>query len=158
MTKEKDMPKWASDLKDWGEGMEKKYGKRPRNERKENFISGIIGGVIAIFLLLYLPQFFPSFFQPGFIVVQYVAIVVTIIQIFCYMLLLAFSAKWFYRLGQALINALSVVSLVTMIVLFPFNMPSGLSIIVRFALSLVTVIVAITVPFYFVGGLTAIFE
>lgn len=156
-------PEWAQKLEEWGKDLEKKFdkkfeGKKPKLkpwEKKSDLVGAVIGNIVCLFIINLLPSWFPGFFTPGYSALLSVANLVIVIQIGINLLLLLFSIRWIYFLGQSAINTFGVVSMVTAIVIFPFNIGYGLDIIVRFGLTIGTVVTAIVGFVYLVKAFFA---
>lgn len=174
MTKE-NMPEWAKNLKEWGEGMERKYGghshsndkeadssqpasnnkrcrpkdTRPEWEKRYNPVGDIVGQFISYLIITYIPIYFPGFFLTGWSAVYTVLIYSIIVHVVVDLFLVILRAKPFYYLGQVITNIATIVATVTMVTLFPFNFPGTVGSIVQFALWIVIVILSIVTFFDF---------
>lgn len=161
----RETPEWAQKIEDWGRQVEAKFDrkapekqKKPKHERKSEFLGSIFGNFIALLVVNAAPGYFPGFFTDSYPAALWVMNTVLVITIFVTAILLVFSPKWFYLLAQAAMNAISVVSIVVLVSLFPFNIPFGLSTVVRFALTILAVIVAITAIVYLARAIVALIE
>lgn len=157
MSDEKYMPEWAKRLEDWGKQFDKKEAqkerevkKRPRWERKGEFIWEIFGNILALFIVNNVQSWFPEFFTDSFTAVLWVMNVSIAIQIIGNALLFLYSPKYFFYVVRTIFNAISIVSMVVFIALFPINVPVGLVPLVQLGLSIIVVIVSIVAIFEFV--------
>lgn len=161
----RETPEWAQKIEEWGKQVEAKFDrkrpekqKKPKHERKSEFLGSIFGNFIALLIVNAAPNYFPGFFTDSYPAALWVMNTVLIITIFVTAILLIFSPKWFYLLAQAAMNAISVVSIVVLVSLFPFNIPFGLSTIVRFALAISAGVVIITTVIYIARAIIALIE
>lgn len=165
-----EMPEWAKNLEDWGKRMDEKFSQKDKKEKKEKkakphkwekrgeFFGDFVGNLIGLFIVNYAPNWFPGFFTESYSAVLAVFNVVIIVTAVIYLLLMAFSNKWFYLLSMAVVNALAIVSVTTMLAIFPFNVPYGMETLVRFGMIVATVIVGISVLVYFVRFILSLLE
>lgn len=144
-------PEWVKKIEDWGRDIERKCSKesseKPKRkpwQKKGDFVAGIICNLVFLYAINMLPSWFPGFFTDAYPALLSVASTVVIIQIAIYVLQLLFSIKWIYYLGQSASNAFGVISMVTAVVLFPFNAPYGTEYLIRIFLIFIIVVTSIT--------------
>lgn len=153
-----EMPEWAEKLEAWGKKMEnkcegkeksKENPKPPKWERKGEFVGDFLGNLLALFIVNYAPIWFPGFFTDSYVAVLAVFNAVIIATALIYLFLIIYSPKWFYLLAMAATNALAIVSLTTLLSVFPLNIPYGLEFLFKMALIIATIVVIISVLVYF---------
>lgn len=155
-----EIPKWAKKLEDWGKRMDEKFSqkdkkekeeqRKPKWEQKGEFIGDFIGNLFGLFIVNYAPVWFPGFFTESYAAVLAVFNAVIIATAIIYLILMVYSSKWFYLISMAAVNGLAIVSMTTMIAVFPFNIGYGLENIIKFGLIIATIIVGISVLVYFI--------
>lgn len=149
-------PEWAKRLEDWGHEMEAKYGNHAKTSpekvaewKRENPGSTIISNIISYLLVTYVPPYFPGFFLTGFSAVRAVIVAVVLVNIAVSVVLLVIPLRPVYHLGHVIMELAAVVSMVTMVTIFPFNFPGTIGHIVQFGLWIAIVVVSIVAFFEF---------
>ena len=169
MTKEY-KPEWVKNLEDWGKKTEEKFDKaecnaddkkihkKPAWEKNTESIGDLFGQFICYLLITYIPPRFPGFFLSGWSAVYTVALCVIVINVIVDIITLLIKAKPIYYLGQVVTNAASVVSMIVVVSIFPFNFPGNIGVIVQFALWIAIVVVFIVTFFDFFKIFTLVKE
>jgi hypothetical protein len=157
----KNEPRWAQDIRDWGQELKDKIKtnqkKKPWEKRGER-IGDFIGNFIALLIINIAPVWWPDFFTSSYPGVLTVVNTVILMQIIISAIMLIFSIKWIYYLGQSATNLLGFISLVTIMVIFPFNVPYGLSYLVRLGLCVAGFITIISSVVYLIKAFLAVFD
>lgn len=167
-------PEWAEKLEAWGRKMEEKYGsgdsgsccapdkdekdcnadicndeKKPVWQKNSNPVGDLFGQFISYLVITYVPAYFPNFFQTSWSAVYTVFLYVILVHVAVDVVQLFIKARPIYYLGQVVTNIASIVSMVVMVTIFPFNFPGNIGIIVQFGLWIAIGIVSIVAFFDF---------
>lgn len=155
MTKDS-TPEWAKRLEAWGREMETKYGDSSKNKadgkrdwKRENPGSTIVSNIISYLLITYVPPYFPGFFLEGWSAVRAVIVSVILVNIAVGVILLIAPVRPIYHLGHVIMEIAGVVSMVTIVTIFPFNFPGTIGHIVQFGLWVAIAVVSIVAFFEF---------
>ena len=171
-------PEWAKRLESWGKEMERKYGsggssrccsgssEETRTEnldsscgqndmgkagwrKNSNPVGDLFGQLISYLVITYVPAYFPGFFQAGWAAVYTVFLYVILVHVAVDVVQIFIKARPIYFLGRIITNVASLVSMVVMVTIFPFNFPGNVGVIVQFGLWIAIAIVSIVTFFEF---------
>jgi len=163
-------PEWVKKLETLGEDLEKKYGssrsdsndkesechtdnceevRKPEWRKYGNPPGDLFGQLISYLVITYVPAYFPDFFQTGWSAVYPVLLYVILIHVVVDFIQILIKARPIYYLGQVITNIASVVSMVVIVTIFPFNFPGNVDIIVQFGLWIAIAVVSIVSFFEF---------
>lgn len=126
---------------------ENKKWKKPW-EKKGEFIADVFGNLLALWIVNNAPLWWPEFFSSSYPAVLVVFNLVITAQLFIALFLLVYSPKWIYYLGRAISNLFGFVSIVTVVIIFPLNVPYGLEGLVRLGLGISALITFIAALVY----------
>lgn len=159
-----DQPQWAQKIEDWGKDFEKKFESKFEKhksklkpwEKKSEFVWNIAFSLVWLYVINNIQAWLPGYFTESYPALLAVANPVIIIQIVIYVILFLVGLRWVYYLGKSAENVFGLISVVTAIVIFPFNIPFGLTYIVRFGLTIATVVMAIVGFVYLIKAFFAV--
>ena len=101
--------------------------------------------------MTYAPLYFPSFFLEGYSAVRIIIILSIIVHIIVSFLVLVIPVRSFHYLGRTITNIASVISMIVMVTIFPFNISTGLSHLIQFAFWIIIAILSAVTLFDFLN-------